>query len=799
MLVADSVPSLINGVSQQPQTLRALSRVGVQDNAHSSEVSGLGKRPPLDLLAKLTPTVYANAHVHAFQDSAGVPYVAVFTETVVRVFDYAGVEKTVNTPDGLGYLTLGGADPRDYFRALTVADFTFFLNRKIAPALSATLSPTRPFEGLALFRQGAYGKTYTVKLTRPDLPATATGTYTVPDGSIASHISNVGTDYIAQQVLTSITAGLGALGVSASIQGSVLSFTCATDFEMEVTDDFNNNGAVALKGRTQRFFTLPNVAPEGFEIQVIGDDTTAFDDYYVKFTKLSAGDNTGVWDETIKQGIQYRFNLDTMPYVLVREVDGTFTFRRGVWGERGAGDETSRPSPSFLGKTLSDIFIYRNRLGFVAGEFVVLSRAGDLFDFWSPSATTVLDDSPIDISAAGETATLHAATPFASRLVLWGTRKQLSLTSGELLTPRTVTIDTLTDYESDADVRPLTLGDSVFFPRETGQFTRLWEFRGKDDGLTFGAQDVTVQAPTYIPGGVRVLAGNPSNGTVAVLSDAEPNAIYVYKFYYVGREKAQDAVYRWVFPSDSTLLSLSFAQEKLAVVWSQAGQGTYLGEMDLEDGASDADATYLTHLDRKVSEADCTVTLLTGPTRTRVTLPYAPTARTILATRVNAAAPLEVPSEVPAVLTVAATYIEVAGDYSTRKFYVGETFDFLAELSTLYVRRANQAGAGVAVVGGRLQVRYLTVNYAGTGSFTMRVTARARTAISREFNAVSTGLLLGESVSDSAPVSEGGSFRFPIQGRNTETKIELLDSTHLPAKFQSLEWSGFYHNRERSL
>ncbi len=50
MLVSDSVPSLINGVSQQPPSLRLPSQVGEQINAHSSEVDGLRKRPPLEFL-----------------------------------------------------------------------------------------------------------------------------------------------------------------------------------------------------------------------------------------------------------------------------------------------------------------------------------------------------------------------------------------------------------------------------------------------------------------------------------------------------------------------------------------------------------------------------------------------------------------------------------------------------------------------------------------------------------------------------------------------------------------------------
>lgn len=352
-LVSDSVPSLINGVSQQPPTLRLPSQVAEQINAHSSEVDGLRKRPPLEFLAKLSSTPFGLLpYVHTFADSGGVPYVALVNNTGVRVFDFNGAEKTVNAT-GAGYLASASV-PTDKFRCLTVGDFTFILNRDIKPVLAANLSPTRTKEGLVVVRQGAYGRTYTVTVQRTGAGVfpTVSGSYTVPNGDVPSHATQVGTDYIADQIENSFNAvTLAAQGFTMTRLGSVLYFTnTLDDFTLKVEDDFNNNGAVAFKGKTQRFASLPALAPEGFEIEIVGDETTAFDNYYVRFEKINPTDSTGIWRETVQQGIKDTINTSTMPLVLVREADDTFTLRIQDWGKRTSGDEVSNPAPSFVGR-----------------------------------------------------------------------------------------------------------------------------------------------------------------------------------------------------------------------------------------------------------------------------------------------------------------------------------------------------------------------------------------------------------------------------------------------------------------
>ena len=59
-LISASIQNLLNGISQQPDSVRLDNQGAIQENALSDVVYGLGKRPPTEHIAKLN-TEYAKA------------------------------------------------------------------------------------------------------------------------------------------------------------------------------------------------------------------------------------------------------------------------------------------------------------------------------------------------------------------------------------------------------------------------------------------------------------------------------------------------------------------------------------------------------------------------------------------------------------------------------------------------------------------------------------------------------------------------------------------------------------------
>jgi hypothetical protein len=225
MLISSSISNLVNGVSQQPFTLRLASQAEVQENGLSTTSQGLKKRPPSKHLKKIINGTLGNAYIHTINRDENERYVVVVTNGDLQVYDLLGNQKTVNFPNGKAYLT--ATDPTNSFRAVTVADYTFLVNKSVTVTTGTTTSATRPFETLIFVKAGNYGKTYSVIVN-----GNTVASYTTPDGTSGSHTANISTDFIATQMFNGLVAnGYNSGNWSVSRAGSVVYLkNTASDF-----------------------------------------------------------------------------------------------------------------------------------------------------------------------------------------------------------------------------------------------------------------------------------------------------------------------------------------------------------------------------------------------------------------------------------------------------------------------------------------------------------------------------------------------------------------------------------------
>ena len=90
-LVSGAIPNLINGVSQQPPSLRLPTQGEIQENGLSSVVRGLEKRPGTQHIAEIdTNFTDSSAFIHTIQRDETEAYVAVLTDNSVKVYDLVG-------------------------------------------------------------------------------------------------------------------------------------------------------------------------------------------------------------------------------------------------------------------------------------------------------------------------------------------------------------------------------------------------------------------------------------------------------------------------------------------------------------------------------------------------------------------------------------------------------------------------------------------------------------------------------------------------------------------------------------
>ncbi|MBX6334125.1 hypothetical protein IRY61_02155 [Candidatus Saccharibacteria bacterium] len=793
MIISTTIPNLINGISQQPPALRLASQANEQVNGYSSVVDGLRKRPGTRHIKRLPIEIDGPAYLHTINRDGDEKYLVVITQGSIRVFDLEGNEKTVTYPHGNGYLQT--MNPLEDFRCVTVADYTFVLNTKIVTQHKPDVTPVRNPECLIWVKQGAYGGKYSVTIDG------VTATYTVPDGSQPSHSTQVTTDHICTQLFNILSTNL--TGPWSITRNGSLIHVVRTDgqpFSFSSNDSLGDNGIEVIGKRVQRFSSLPARAVDGYVVEITGDQTSSFDNYYVRYDVTDTATNGGVWRETRKGGEVYKLDPSTMPHALIRQADGTFTFEQIDYADREVGDLESTPMPSFVGRRISDVFFHRNRLGFISDENVIFSRAGDFFNFFPATATAVLDDDPIDVGVSHvKVSLLRHAVPFAETLLLFSDQTQFQLGKTDVLTPAKISINQITEYETSLKAKPVGVERHIYFTVNRGKYTSLKEYYVDSDTETLGANEITGHVPQYIPGNVYKIAASGTEDCLCVLTEDARNKVYVYKFYWVDNEKMQSSWSHWEFPEDAQILNADFIESTLYLVIRRP-DGIHLEYMDLEPGKTEPNWNIAVHLDQMVNESKVeSIALIDG--KTHITLPYQLSSTDVdsvqLVTAPGGPRAPGVIADIEEIQQVGTRSVLVLnGDWTDQPFYIGTPYVFRYEFSTLAIRE-DSPGGGQNVVGeGRLQLRRMTILYDKSGFFRVEVTPRNRDTYKYLF----TGRVLGDANNVLGEVALGrGRFSFPLIGHNESLTVALVNDTYLPSYFLSAEWEGFFTIRSRRL
>jgi hypothetical protein len=805
-LISSSIPNLINGVSQQPAALRLASQCEQMVNCMPSPVEGLKKRPPSQHIAKLfSGSAGAGCPFTTIVDRDGtIQFLVLILDNDIKVFGLDGSTKTVAKPDGTSYLNITG-EASAVFRVASVADYTFIVNREKTAAMAATTSPTWGTKSMVFIKSADYATTYSITVNA----TTVTETTANAGGAAPSTVA------IALALRNSLATALGAgWTITASDYIVRIVKDDGADYALGSSDTRIGTATVPIKGTVDTISDLPTKAEHGFIVKILGSAASGADDYYVKFvTTAGSGFGHGIWQETVAPGITYLFDAATMPHVLIRNNDGTFTFQKFTWAGRLAGDAITAPNPSFIGATIQNVNLFRNRLALLADENVIMSAADAYDRFWPESVQTVVDSDPIDLSAGSRKINLLTSSlAFADVLLIFSRNGQFRLSGGNAvaasLTPKTATITQITAFEMSNTVDPVIVGRTMYFSVPRGEYGGLREFFLPDaSGPVPTSEEVTAAVPRFLPSNLSNLVATAAEEAVYAVSKDQPRRVYLYKFLFQGDDKLQSAWSYWEFNAGKSLIGADLVDSDLYVV-VQYSDGVYLEQIVTHPETVDAGTTVEMLVDRKVTEASCAVALTTPSgldTQSTITLPYpinTSTSNMAVVGRFFAGNSLMHGQVVQILSSTAAGgaggngTLTVRGDLTGAKFFVGELYDMLYEFSTQYLKE-QPPGGGMAVISGpKLQLRTWTMLFDKSSSFSIKVTPRGRDTMTYPY----TGFEIGDQeISLGELAIRTSKFRVPVMAQNIEAKIEVVSSSPLPCRLQSAEWEGFYHTRAARL
>ena len=783
--------SLENGISEQAAVARDKSQAEAQVNLISDIARGVVTRPGTVNVSKISNEVYSDNEIKIFHIDRDKTerYKVSYVDGDIAVHDLqTGEAKNINYPDGKAYLA--SSNPGEDFRMITVADTSWVLNRSVVAKMSNEYSAEQRNEAIIYIKRGMRGHSYMVRAGNYKLTVYAAGTK-------AGYPSECSSEDIASTIVNGYdksdgthVEGLLERGFLVSQKGSVvrIRYKDNSDFEFEVSDSYGNQGMVGVKGTVDDFADLPAECWDGTKIKVTGKDSTGLDDYYVEYRSTSGTeDSNGVWVESSGWNLLNDIDPSTMPHNLIREADGSFSFRQIEWTPRKVGDETTAPAPGFIDSKICDVFFHLNRLVLASRDKVIFSRDDKYGCFFPRKATEVLADDYFELATTGNNiADISFVTSFGKSLIVMCENKQFILTSDTALTPEEAKITESTTYKSSTIAAPTLAGSNMFFVSPNGDYSIVREYFLSEDTVTYQAADITKHIPEYIPKGITQIDAHNNDDLLICRTPEEPNRLYVYKYLWINNEKAQSS---WsYFELSGKVLHFCYLDNSIYLVM-QYSDGVYLEKMTLFSKELDEGMIFEPCLDRRVSlqgayDSESDTTSFTTPYVIDDISDYA----VVLGGGFTGLTGLRVDS----IAKTSETSFSIAGDYSKAAVYFGAIYDWEYKLSTQYVRNESQPGAP-AYTAERTQLISLSVIYKNSGNFDVEVKNRDQI-----YKYEKTGRIGARELRVGQQIIDTGILTVPVRAENVNAEISVKSSrtsSYAPVSLQKIEWDGYYASR----
>ena len=683
----------------------------------------------------------------------------------------------------------------DDIELLTLNDSTFVLNKQRTVKMRSKLSHATGVDtnrAQVVIAVANNSTAYEILLTQSGTTTTFSHT---------SSSSGASADTVAAALATAITANAA---YTATQVGAGVYITSTSAFTVETRGGTSETAIFALTDTIADTNRLPVQSKNGYVVRVVNAEEVEIDDMFVQFSTDGGGEfGTGQWEETVKPGLEYEFDELTMPHRLVRQANGSFTYETVDWNDRLVGDDKTNPKPSFVDHEITHIFFYRNRMGFLSGQNVVLSKAGDLFNFWNTSAQTATNDDPIDISAAGKRPVfLNYVEPTAVGLVLYSTNEQFLLsTDSDILAPTSAKVNAMSAYECDANVESVSLGTSQAFVSKTPLYTRVFELNEISSEQPPLMADITNVVPELIPESVDSLVASPALSIVS-LGEIGKSTIYQYRFLARTRdERLLNSWYKWELTG--TLLAQFFDSSTFYAVVKN-GTDVYVQSFDMTQSSEEGFLTLPTGEKTDV----CLDLFHINPHRTyddsnnttRVFLPYdTVTGKTfnvvVLGGYIGDTSTISSQS-VGAVLspTIAGNagnrHVDISGDFRGRDIIIGYNYDMSVKLPTLYrYETGNNQVTNDDV--SSLIIHRLKVKTGLSGPVDYKISI---TGINDWTNTISV-TQPNQYQLNNVNMQASSTHVVPIYQRNENLAVEIIGNTPFPVSLLGLDWEGKLNQR----
>ena len=576
--------------------------------------------------------------------------------------------------------------------------------------------------------------------------------------------------------------------ITATVIGNGLYLSCASAFNVEVVDqDLMRVMGTEINDVTE----LPIQMKHNAIVKVANTRMSGEDDYYLQFIGENNLDGSGSWTECPAPGIVKSFNANTMPHVLQRQADGDFLVKKYSWADREVGDDATNPIPSFAdgASKINRVCFFRNRLTFLSGENLITARPGNLTtpNFWSDTALTVSGIDPIDISCSSTfPSDLFDAIEIPAGLLCFSTNEQYLFSSdAEIMNPDTAKLRSVSRYNYNEVVPPISLGNTVGYIDNSNKHTRFMEMAQvarEQEAVVVNSSELV---PTLIPKDIDLLTNSRENNIV-LFGKTNSDEVIGFKYLRQGEKSLQAAWFKWkhnnplkyhfiindqyyFLDTDNFLQSINLTQETGDPSITQDSV-EFLIHLDNWTTVGSGSYNATTKLTTFTNQSDW-IDQVTSPNGTLVLVDIDSNS-----VRVGRYAECTVINN---------DDFTVPGDWSTGTHYIGYLYEYNVQFPRFYLQKS-EGEAVQSDVNSKLTVHRMKLNFGKIGLYETTLTRVGKA----DYTEVYESADLDEYDASDAPYLSEKIKEIPVYERNLNVNVTLKSSHPAPATLRAMSWEG---------
>lgn len=629
--------------------------------------------------------------------------------------------------------------------------------------------------------------THTKTITNPNYAKAVTDLTNAYNSAVTNWIGTAATAITPDQIAISLHAAAVTAGLtSATVDKSTIIFDNVK--ALTVTDGGDGSLIRGVANEVTAIDQVSSVHYVGKIIKIRARDSK--ESFYLKALAkdgVSTGYTEVTWVEgagvahTITNALIYgvasgsSFYVASSSTLLTAILAGTHP----TYPVSTAGDADSSPLPYFIGKKITYLAVFQDRLLVGSGAVLRCSKIGDYLTFFRSSILTVPADDPLEMFSQGtEDDELRHSVLYDRDLVIFGKLRQYAVSGRQALTPTSANMQVMSSHSNAADIPPLAVGGVIFFGQVGTKASSLHQIQPGQVAESPESYIMSSQIDTYIEGPVIEIANNSKPTHVFVRAGTLRNSVYCYTYLDKdGQGRVQDAWSRWDFNAVlGPIIGMSRSPDGLLIYRIQSGPK--------QDG----------------SGTNCWVVADLCPLTTGLSeYPYLDSLRTW--------------AQVDGI--DAATHENTQGEWATAfdgtsefRFIGGDLADTEALLLEFPTATGPHVGAiqhakytptnpfirdnnDKAVTSGRLVITTLLATTQDTSGFTTEITTKQGTETLNY-----SGRIFGDPDNEIGrePVTNGIQ-SLPVGKESRDYAISIIPRTWMPFTLTTLEWVGQFFNR----